>query len=403
MKKLALLLVATSARAGGLGRPNGISAHGVGMGGAFTAWADDATAVYFNPAALDVIDPHVMVGGELVVGPRSYTPIADDGSRGDAQKATAVAPLPSAGVTGRFSYNGERSPFSLGAGVWNTFGGKIGFPKTGMPALDATEDAAIEVDAGAALRISDKLAIGGSFRFGIGLFAIDSTAMPYDAQLAASGIGVAMAWGVLVRPSETTRIGATWRSPLRITTSGSGTIQFASGAEQEQLQHDQNWPQQVSLGGGWQPAPAVKLAAQVDWTEWSQIHELAIRFPAMPAIDQVYPEAWRDSWAFRLGGEYAASSAVCVRAGAYFDSDAVPDRTIERQYLDSNKLGIAAGAGVRAAGWRADAAIDVVLPSTRTVPNNTAQTMAFPADRNKAPGDYAGTLVTFELAVARPF
>ncbi len=29
--------------------------------------------------------------------------------------------------------------------------------------------------------------------------------------------------------------------------------------------------------------------------------------------------------------------------------------------------------------------------------------MMFPADRNKAPGDYSGMLVTFELAVAKPF
>ena len=43
---------------------------------------------------------------------------------------------------------------------------------------------------------------------------------------------------------------------------------------------------------------------------------------------------------------------------------------------------------------------------TRSLPdamNNTAATMSFPADRNKAPGDYAGTLVTFELAAARRF
>jgi hypothetical protein len=36
------------------------------------------------------------------------------------------------------------------------------------------------------------------------------------------------------------------------------------------------------------------------------------------------------------------------------------------------------------------------------VPDNTTATMAFPADRNEAPGAYAGTLVTFELAIARP-
>ena len=396
-----LLLAAANAHGGGLERPSGISARGVGMGGAFAAWADDATAVYFDPAALDDTESHVLVGGELVLNPRSYTPLADDGTHGDAQKATVVAPLPAAGAVGRFTYDDRPSRFTLGAGVWNTFGGQVSFPRTGMPALDSTQDAALEVDAGTALRISDRFAIGAAFRFGIGLFSIDSTMLPYDAHLSASGVGVATGWGALVRPTPTTRIALAWRTPLRIATSGSGTITFSSGAMQEQIHHDQIWPQQVSLGGGWQVA-ALRLAAQIDWTQWSQVHELAIRFPANASLDQVYPENWSDSWTLRAGGEYRLDR-VALRAGAYLDTNAVPDRTLERQYLDSDKLGLSTGLGLRAAAWRADAAVDFVVPTTRTVPNNTAATAAFPADRNKAPGDYSGFLLTFELALARSF
>ena len=44
-----------------------------------------------------------------------------------------------------------------------------------------------------------------------------------------------------------------------------------------------------------------------------------------------------------------------------------------------------------------------MIPPLRTVPNTTAATMAFPADRNKAPGDYIGTLITFDLAASRRF
>ncbi len=393
-----LVLVATSAQAGGLSRPNGISARGVGLGGAFTALADDATALYFNPGALADVEPQADAGGELVVGPRSYTPPG-----GPAQSTTVVAPVPSVGAVGRFTGGDDRpSPLTFGAGVWNTFGGKVDFTKTGQPALDSTQDAALEATAGAALRVSDKLAIGGAIRVGIGLFSLESTMMPFDSSLSASGVGLGGALGAVVKPTDTIRIGVTWRSPLHISTTGSGTVVMPGGPTEEQISHDQHGPQQASLGLAVLPAPAVRLAAQVDWTQWSTVHDLAVRFPATPTLDQVYNEAWTDNWTVRAGGEYAVSSAIALRAGAYFDSDAVPDRTIERQYLDSNKLGIAAGTSVRAAGWRVDAAVDVVLPSTRTVPDNTTATAAFPADANKAPGDYKGTLVTFELAVAHP-
>ncbi|MGE5185797.1 MAG: OmpP1/FadL family transporter [Acidobacteriota bacterium] len=401
---LALVLVLDlPSTAGGLGRPNSISARGVGLGGAFAALADDATALYFNPGALADIDPQATVGGELVVGPRSYTPTLMDGSQGPKQSATVVAPLPALGAVYRFTDSDDRpSPITFGVGVWNTFGGKVSFPKSGTPALDSTEDAAIEASAGVAYRVSDKLAVGGALRLGVGLFAADATMMPYDSQLSGSGVGLAVAAGALVKPTDTLRVAVAWRSPLHIETDGSGTIQFPGGASQEQFTHAQKWPQQASLGVALVPDRQLRVAAQLDWSQWSTVQELAVRFPANAALDQIYPEAWRDTWTVRAGAEYAFTSALAARAGAYYDTSAVPDRSLERQYLDSNKVGVAAGASVRAAGWRVDAALDLVLPSTRTVPDNTSATTAFPADRNKAPGSYSGTLVTVELAVAHP-
>jgi long-chain fatty acid transport protein len=403
-RALALVLLTTTAHAGGLQRPNGISARGVGMGGAWCALADDATAMYFNPGALDATTPHVHVGGELVVGPRSYTPLEDDGTNGAAQKTTIVAPVPVLGVVGRFDYDGRPSRFTLGLGVWNTFGGRASYDVTGMPALDATQELVIEVNAAAAVHISDKLAIGGALRVGIGMFATEATMNPFDADLSATGVGLGMTWGALVRPTETLRVGLTWRSPLRVTTKGSGVVEFGGPPERHDVEHRQNWPQQVLLGLGWQVSPHLKLATQLDWSQWSQIQEITVVFPGGALPNQIYPEYWKDSWAVRLGGEYALSQTLSARAGTYFDSAAVPDFSIERQYADSNKVGIAAGGSVRTGPWRFDAAVDGIIPRTRTVPNTSMQALGgVGALANKAPGDYRGTLVTFELAAAREF
>jgi long-chain fatty acid transport protein len=400
---LALVLFGSVAHAGGLARPNGISARGTGMGGAWTAWVDDATAVWFNPAALSEVEPQLDLGGEMVVGPRTYTPLAEDGTKGPAQQTTVAAPLPSIGAVGRFWYEDRPSRFTLGAGVWNTYGGQVSFPKTGMAALDATQDAVVEASAGTALRISDRLSIGAALRVGIGLFSIESTMLPFDAKLSATGVGVAMAWGFLFRPTDAVRIGLAWRSPLHISTAGSGTITEPSGPSQQSIEHEQNWPQQASLGLGWAAVPKLELAAQLDWTQWSSFDEIVVAFPSKPLQTQTYREDWTDSWTARLGGDYTVTNAVALRAGAYVDTSAVPDRTIERQYIDSLKVGISAGGSVTRAAWRIDFAVDAVLPNTRTVPNNSAETAAFPADRNKAPGDYRGSLLTLELAVARRF
>jgi long-chain fatty acid transport protein len=405
MKRLSWVLLAAlpaSAHAGGLSRPNGMSARGTGMGGAFTAWADDASAVFFNPAAMDDIDPQVDIGAELVVGPRSYTPVADDGTKGPTQKTTIAAPVPALGVVGRFYNDDQPSRITLGAGLFNTFGGTLSWKQSGQPAFDSTEDVVIEAIGGASLHVSDRLAVGASVRLGLGLFGLDATQDPFDAHLSASGVGAAAALGAVFTPTENVRIGLAWRSPLRITTEGSGTVTFATTPQGQNVSHEQVWPQEASLGIGWRATPAVRLAVQADWAQWSQLKQISVTFPANHSLDQVFREDWKDTWAVRAGGEYAWSG-FAVRGGAYVDTNAVPDRSIERQYLDQTKIGVAAGATAHVAGWRVDAALDCVLPGTREVPNNNAATAAFPADRNKAPGEYKGTLVTIELAVARPF
>jgi long-chain fatty acid transport protein len=404
-RALALLLGSTTAYAGGTVRPNpGITARGTSLGGAWVAWADDPSAVYFNPGALDAIDPQVMIGAEFLIGPRTFTPIAADGTRGEPQKTTLASPLPTAGVIGRFSYDDEPSRFTLGLGVWNTFGGRVSYPKTGMPALDATQDLCFEVDGAASLHVSDRFAVGGAFRLGLGLFHVESTMNPFDANLSAKGVGVGMTWGALFRPTDTVRIGLNWRSPLRITTKGSGTVIDTGGnTSRPEIQHDQNWPQSVQLGTAIVASPRVRLAAQIDWTQWSQIDTIDVEFLDSGLPDQRYPEYWRDNWSFRAGGEYAVSPKLQLRAGGYYDTPAVPDSTLERQYSDSHKVGVSLGATLHAVGWRFDFAADSIIPRHRIVDNNAADVMGVSALQNKAPGDYIGGLITFELAAARQF
>ncbi|MFI5289783.1 MAG: long chain fatty acid transport protein, partial [Polyangia bacterium] len=84
MKRLALPLALATvfalpgvAGAAGLSRPNMVGARAIGLGGAFTAVADDPTAVWHNPAGPAFFGDNVAyLGAELVLTQRSYTPSA---------------------------------------------------------------------------------------------------------------------------------------------------------------------------------------------------------------------------------------------------------------------------------------------------------------------------------------
>jgi long-chain fatty acid transport protein len=400
-----LLLLTATAHAGGLSRPNSISARGVALGGAFTAIADDPAALHFNPAGAAWAESALMLGVELVYAPRTYTPIDASGMRGADQEATPLVPVPALGILIRLEdEDGIASRLTLGAGVWNTFGGSLHYEPLGggLPAVDSTDELVIELVAGAAYEVSDALAIGAALRVGFGVFAVDAIARPADTDISGFGISVGGTLGVMVRPTDAIQIGASWRSPLTVTTQGDGTIDTGNEFAVD-MEHEQPWPQQASLGVAVRVAAPVRMSAQVDWTDWSRWDRLRIDFPGREGLNQSLPLDWTDSVALRLGGEYTASPSLIVRAGGYYDSNAVPDHTIERIYLDGDKFGVSAGASVDlGADWRVDAAVDVTLPNSRIVPDNTADVPPGWTERiNAFPGEHGGSVFTLELALAR--
>lgn len=411
MKKLALLFVFVSgaAYAGGLERPNQISARGVGMGGAFAGVADDPTAWYFNPAGATWSDDAVSIGGEFVYAPRTYTPIDSTGARGADQNATAAAPVPSLGVVLHPRTDGVPSRLAFGAGFWNNYGGQIKFPSinsaTPVSAINSSTDLVLELAAGVSYEVDDVLAIGGDVRMGLGLFSVNSTIHPATADLSTLGIGVGANLGVMLRPTPKLQLGLTWRSPMTIDTQGSGTASIQSPMQAVDAKHTQHWPQQVAFGASVWAAPKLRVAAELDWTQWSAFRDITIEVttPDGGTTPQTIDTSWHDNYSARGGFEYLLSGGA-VRAGAYYDTNAIPNRTIERQYLDSNKIGLSAGGSALFGAWRLDGALDFTLPGTRTVRDNTGDYMfgsnSWPIT-NIAPGDYKGYVVTFELALVR--
>ena len=393
------------AAGGGLGRPNLISARGVGMGGAFTAVADDPSALHFNPGGAAWADEAIVLGAELVYAPRSYVPIDARGDRGASEDAKPFAPVPVMGVLIRpDDADGVPSRLTLGVGLWNTYGGSLEYERgpEGVSAVNATTDLVIELVTGVGYEVSDRLAIGAAVRLGIGIFHVDATAHPSDTDLSANGLGVGVSFGALFRPVDSVSIGVAWRSPLTIQTKGSGTLDLGEPTEVD-TEHEQPWPQAASLGLAVRVASPLRLSAQVDWTGWSRWEVIKIYFPAMRDLDQNLPLDWSDNVSARLGAEYRAGPGLVVRAGGYFDSNAVPDRTIERIYLDGQKFGLSAGSSIGLGkSWRIDLAADVTLPNSRVVPDNGADVPGGWVSRENAfPGEHGGSLYTLEVAFAR--
>lgn len=409
---LAAATAGGAAHAGGIGRPNVISARAFGWGGAFTAVADDPSALHYNPAGL-ALQPRdaIMVGAEFIIAPRRYTPITRDPSTGELVRGEDQEPenrpniLPAIGYVTRLPSGGVPSRLAIGVGLWNTFGGALNYPKSdGAPALDHTTTAVLELVPGVAYEVNDFLAVGAAFRLGFGIFSVEATKLPADGEFSAFGVGAGASVGIMLRPARGLQVGLAWRSPLTTSTSGSGKLDLAGNGQftSVDVAHKQEWPQQLSLGVSFRLTPTLRLSAQGDWTDWSRVNQIVVEFPGQPGLTQLttFRVDFHDNYAVHGGAELELSPRVALRGGYTFDTNAVPDRTIERQYLDGPKHAVALGGGYQLArSWRIDTAFEYIFGSVRTVPDNRQEyTDAGWASRaNKAPGEHVGQVYTFEL------
>ena len=164
---------------------------------------------------MDASDSQVDVGGEFVVAPALlHAGRRRTARRAPAQKTTIASPVPTLGVIAPF-YNEDRpSRVTFGAGIWNTFGGSVDYKKTGMPAIDSTEDPSFEANAGVAAARERPALVRRDLRLGLGLFALDATMNPFDAHLSASGVGVG-AGDRRARASRPTTCGSASRGARR--------------------------------------------------------------------------------------------------------------------------------------------------------------------------------------------
>ena len=389
--------------AAGLGRPTPFSARAFGMGGAMVATANDPSALHYNPAALTLqLRDSFMFGVGTVYADRSYTPQLAGQPEGETQNIKfAPAVLPVLGYATRLESRGIPSRLALGVGVWNTYGGSAEWPlmDPNTRALNTTVSVVLEIVPGLAYEVNDWLSLGFAFRIGIGILEIDSTKNPSDAQFSGTGIGAGASAGLLLRPTDSLRIGLTYRTSMTAHIKGDG-IALVSPPEETALEvrSDQKWPQSAAGGIAYQVSDSLLLATQVDWIDWSRIQDLV--FELDPVLERVEPTDFDDSLSLHVGGEFAATDAIDARAGYTFETGVIPDRTMARQYLTgpSHAIGLGGGFDLSKA-WHLDVGAELILPAERTVEDNSALygDGNWPGRRNAQPGTFTSTVYTLEV------
>jgi long-chain fatty acid transport protein len=424
---LVLLFTASTSFAAGFRLVEG-GVKAMGMGFAFTAQADDPSAIYFNPAGLTQLKgQNIMLGvtyvrengGEFT----GTTPLTGGATVSETQKSLNFY-IPNMYYTkttpdGYFAYGvGVFAPFGLGQEYENA---NTSVFRNQITKIDLQT---IVVNPTIAFKINEALSVGLGVDFMYAKAKLNGTPVHpslgdntagnnlYNMDMTADTTAWGYNFGVLLKPSSNIKVGFNYRSPFTLefkdgdidisNISAANRIAFAgpgspgtNSLSTNAFAGARSWsgtgktkislPATAALGIAY-TAGRLTVEADADWTFWHSYDSLKIERPtvlatvytgiANPPTTQAAVlgttnsnKAWKDVCAIRVGAEYRVTDPLALRAGFVYDPSPVPANTMGPELPDADRLNYMVGVGYKIGPWTIDVAGMYIDKFDRTVTN----------------------------------
>ncbi len=323
----ALLLCSSQALASGYMIPEQ-GAKAMGMGNAFSAIADDASANWFNPAGLSFQENNASVSATLVY------PLNDFEAGGQTYSATkGVHVVPQAYAR----YGLENSKLSFGLGVNSPFGLSVDWTDSGAPfsqlaagadSVTFSEIQAVHVNPNVAFQMNDNLSVAAGFSY------YNAFKVHLDGQslkIGGSGDGFGGNIAALYK-ADAFSVGLSYRSSVKVDISGTavgGPGMAILGLEGigANANTSVTFPDLITAAITFSPSRNWLVSVQADRINWEKFNEIVIDYdPSTLNIatgtTSTIPENWKATTAIRLGVEYAYNQNTKVRVG--YTNDPTP-------------------------------------------------------------------------------
>ena len=372
---VSLCLSATVAQAGGFG-VTVQSASGGGDSATGHAMAQDASAMWYNPALLSSVEGNqINVGlsvinadlslensGSALPAAAAGTPVIGEGSA----EPGGVSATPSLFYKRDI---GKNMAFGLGFNV--PFGVSSEYDKDSFARYEATESQLTTFNFNPALSwsLNDKFDVGAGLNVqyasatlsraadgflvcsrvaaaGIasqdectnaGLTSSSNNATDTLVETEADGIGFGANIGFAYHPTNATTISVGYRSKVKYDLEGDAEFTHngldvalgdarleAIGLGEQDITADLELPASLSVAFASQVSNKLTLHGDVTWTEWSSVPEIRIVFPDTVTEDSVTDLQWEDTVRVGLGVTYQLSNKTKLRAGVAYDPTPTP-------------------------------------------------------------------------------
>jgi long-subunit fatty acid transport protein len=352
----------------------GLTSRHAAQANAGAATADDAAALYYDPAGLAASPGKELSIG--VIGAHAFLAVGDGHASlvdGYGAQLAMRAPVPLAGAWA------NRIVVGVALHLLPRDVARIVAPAPDAPAYPWYGDrlARVVVIPGAAVRFGD-FAVGAGVNVLAGLdgtiAATEGAARAIDARVDERVPTVArVVAGATWQLAPSLRVGAVYRQRFEIPFATSAKTMVAGEPIDLDLRAaGQFTPHTFVAGVGWWTAPLV-LSLDVGYALWSGYPGPYVRVDSqLPLVGPVPGQPpsvdFRDTLQVRLGVESRATRGWIARGGYAFETSPVPaDQRGVTNLLDGNHHTIALGAGYAWGRFRVDAHVQVQVVQGRTL------------------------------------
>lgn len=329
-----------------------------GMGGAGNALPTDGASVFFNPGSVSFLKEN-----SINVG---FTPTFANTLFEDAT-STSVGRTNSPMGTPFSAYavyrKNEQSKFFFGLGIYTPFGSTIQYEDawTGRFALTKLQLKSIFVQPTISYRLNDKIGVGAGFVYSTGNVNLQKDIPVQDAdgnyghaELDGKASGFGYNVGVLIQASEKLGIGLSYRSQVNMAVSnGTATFtvpssleaNFPSGSFSSALP----LPQVATLGLSYKATTKLSFALDVNFVGWKAYDTLSFDYATNTTslIDTKSARNYKNTFAFRVGGNYEIAKNLEARLGLAYGITPVQNGYVTPETPDANRINYTAGLGYK--------------------------------------------------------
>lgn len=399
-KKLTLVLLTAGLLAVGSGTAlaAGFNIYEAGvrataLGGAFTATADDGSALFYNAAGLSFQKDSSVSVNLMPIMPRfkfrGATTFADEGATAEVEHKTYLVP-------GAYYTGTANEDLSYGLGVYAPFGLGVTWmdPETfvGRQVSYDVEIQTVYVTPAISYMVADGLALALGLDVATQHLSLNKYTLhpllgvnAIDTEISgSSNLNFTPSFGLMYRPNEKASFGvmyhhkktmvfedqdATLNNALSPGDDGytwSAALLSSLGGSEQVISSELNLPYMLSLGGSYKFTPRLRGEFNYVRTGWSTFQSLELDFDT-DALDQIITFDYEDTWQVRFGLEFAAiPEKLNLMAGYVHDKTPQPLSSVSPLLPDADRDDYSIGLQLFKGKWEFTACYMAVIASERT-------------------------------------